>query len=277
MLNKWVTQKQENKSLWYGSELTTDDPRTQTEDLGNNAMKAGEYGIKNLKRVMTNLLEWTYQENDSYKNLTDIYSGLTDQFEYYLGHVLTNIGGIYETPKSPAQAGPVFQMVPVEIQKEAMGFVKNNIFTTPTWLLDTTVLARVGESPTQTISGIQDMALSHLLSTNTLSKLAVNEAMYGDKAYTLINYFNDMDDAMWTELKTNSAVDIYRRNLQRSYIDRLIELSNKSGKDFRDVAPILKMKLREIHNMLKKAASKTKDPITGYHLTFMEEKLNNSL
>jgi hypothetical protein len=277
MLNKWVTEKQENKSLWYGSELTTDDPRTQTEDLGNNAMKAGEYGIKNLKRVMTNLLAWTFQENDSYKNLTDIYSGLTDQFEYYLGHVLTNIGGIYETPKSPSQAGPVFQMVPVEIQKEAMAFVKNNIFTTPTWLLDTTVLARVGESPTQTISGIQDMALSHLLSTNTLSKLAVNEAMYGDKAYALINYFNDIDDAMWAELKTNSAVDLYRRNLQRSYVDRLIELSNKSGKDFRDVAPILKVKLREIHSMLKKAASKTKDPITTYHLRFMEEKLNNAL
>jgi hypothetical protein len=191
--------------------------------------------------------------------------------------VLTNIGGIYETPKSPSQAGPVFQMVPVEIQKEAMAFVKNNIFTTPTWLLDTTVLARVGESPTQTISGIQDMALSHLLSTNTLSKLAVNEAMYGDKAYALINYFNDIDDAMWAELKTNSAVDLYRRNLQRSYVDRLIELSNKSGKDFRDVAPILKVKLREIHSMLKKAASKTKDPITTYHLRFMEEKLNNAL
>jgi hypothetical protein len=277
MLNKWVTQKQENKSLWYGSELTTDDPRTQTEDLGNNAMRAGEYGIKNLKRVMANLLEWTYQENDSYKNLTDIYSGITDQFEYYLGHVLTNIGGIYETPKSPSQVGPVFQMVPVELQKEAMEFVKSNIFQTPAWLLDTTVLARVGESPTQTITAIQDMALSHLLGTNTLSKLAVNEAMYGDKAYPLINYFNDIDDMMWTELKTNSPVDIYRRNLQRAYLDRLIELSNKSGKDYRDVAPILKVKLHEIHSMLKKAASKTKDPITVYHLNFMQVKLNSVL
>lgn len=274
VLNKWVTRMQENKSLWYGSELTTDDPRTQTEDIGNNAMQAGEYGIKNLKRVMSNLLQWTYQENDGYKNLTDIYEGISNQFDYYLGHVLTNIGGIYETPKSSSQAGPVFQMVPLATQKEAMNFLKTHIFQTPTWLLDTMVLARIGESPTQTIGGSQDMVLQHLLSTTTLSKLSVGEAMYGEQAYRLIHYFNDIDDAMWSELKSNRPVDIYRRNLQRSYLDRLIELSNKSGKDYRDVAPILKMKLKEIHGTIRKAISRTKDPITLYHLKFMEERLD---
>ena len=276
MLNNWVTLKQENRSLWYGSELTTDDPRTQTEDLGNNAMKAGEYGIKNLKRVMTNLLKWTYQENDGYKNLAEVYTGVANQFEYYVGHVLTNIGGIYETPKSPAQPGPVFQMVPVKVQHEAMKFIKDQVLTTPMWLLDTTVLSRVGESPTQTISRSQDMVLQHLLSTGTLSKLAVSEAMYGDKAYGLIQYFNDIDDGMWAELKTYSPVDIYRRNLQRSYIDRMIELSVKSGKDYRDVAPLLKVKLKQIHGTVKRALTKTKDPMTVYHLKFIENKLEQT-
>jgi hypothetical protein len=79
---------------------------------------------------------------------------------------------------------------------------------------------------------------------------------------------------MWTELKTNAPIDIYRRNLQRSYLDRLIELSNKSGKDYRDVAPILKMKLKEIQSTIRKSIGKTKDPITQYHLKFMDEKLN---
>jgi hypothetical protein len=274
MLNKWVTEKQGNKSLWYGSELTTDDPRTQTEDIGNNAMLASEYGIKNLKRVMQNLLPWTYQENDGYKNLTEIYTGICNQFDYYLGHVLTNIGGIYETPKSPAQTGPVFQMVPLQTQHEAMVFLKTHIFTTPTWLLDTIVLARVGESPTQIVSRSQEMALNHLLSVNTLSKLSVSEAMYGNKAYRLIDYFNDLDNAIWTELKIHSPVDIYRRNLQRSYLDRLIELSNKPGKDYRDAGPIVKVKLKEIHGVIRKAISKTKDPITLYHLKFMQERLN---
>jgi hypothetical protein len=277
VLNQWVTEKQDNKSLWYGSEMTTDDPRTQTEDIGNNAMLSSEYGIKNLQRVMTNLLQWTYQENDGYKNLTDVYAGITQQFEYYVGHVLTNVGGIYETPKSPSQVGPVFQSVPLATQKEAVEFLKTHVFTTPTWLLDTMVLSRVGESPTQTISRVQDMALQHLLSTGTLSKLAVSEAMYGNKAYRLIDYFNDIDALMWTELKSNSPVDIYRRNLQRSYIDRLVELSMKSGKDYRDVAPLLKVKLESIHTTVKKAMSKSKDPITQYHLRFINEKIEDRL
>src|SRR5688500_2108250 len=146
-----------------------------------------------------------------------------------------------------------------------MAFLNMHVFTTPLWLLDTTVLARVGESPTQTIGTSQDMVLQHLLSTNTMSKLAVNEAMYGNRSYRLIDYFNDIDDVMWTELKDYNPIDIYRRNLQRSYVDKLIDLSKKSGKDYRDVAPILKVKLKEIHNTVKKAANKKKDPITQYN------------
>jgi hypothetical protein len=104
--------------------------------------------------------------------------------------------------------------------------------------------------------------------------MAVSEAMYGEKAYRLIDYFNDIDDAMWTELKTFSAVDQYRRNLQRTYLEKLIDLSNKSGKDYRDVGPILKVKLREIQGTIRKGLSKTKDPMTVYHLKFMDTRLN---
>lgn len=274
MLNKWVTQKQENKSLWYGSELSTDDPRSQTEDLGNNAMLAGEYGIKNLKRVMQNILQWTYVENDGYKTLTEIYNGVGNQFDYYLGHVMSNIGGIYETPKSPAQSGPVFQMVPLQSQREAMDFLNTHIFSTPVWLLDTTVLSRVGESPTQIVGKSQDMVLNHLLSASTLAKLSVSQAMYGDKSYHLTDYFNDINSAIWKELKSHDNIDIYRRNLQRSYLDRLIELSGKSAKDYRDVGPIVKAGLKELHRAMKKAASKTKDSITEYHLKYMMERLD---
>lgn len=274
VLNQWIMEKMEDKALWFGSEFSSDDPRTQTEDLGNNAMKAGEYGIKNLKRVLANLMEWTYQQNEGYKNLKDLYRGVTNQFDYYLGHVLANIGGIYETPKIASQPGPVYQMVPLELQHDAMDFIKRNVFTTPAWLLDTMILARVGESPTQTIAKSQDMVLQYLLSTNTVSKLAVNEAMYGDKAYRLIDYFNDIDEAMWTELKDQQPIDLYRRNFQRSYIEQLIGLSNKSGKDYRDVGPIVKNKLLEIHAAIRKGIRKTKDPITLYHLKFIENRFS---
>jgi hypothetical protein len=277
ILNKWIVEKMEDKALWFGSEFTSDDPRTQTEDLGDNAMKAGEYGIKNLQRVMRSLMQWTYLPNEGYTHLSQLYTGVSNQFEYYVGHVLTNIGGIYETPKTTDQVGPVYQMVPVARQKEAMEFITKQVLTTPQWLLDTAILARIGESPTQTISNSQTMVLNHLLNPVTLSKLVVSEAMYPDKAYQLHEYFADIDKAMWTELKSYSSIDIHRRNLQRSYIDKLIDLSAKSGKDYRDVGPILKVKLGEIHHSIGKALPKIKDQMTVYHLKFIQSKLETAM
>lgn len=274
VLNQWIVEKMEDdRALWFGSEFSSDDPRTQTEDLGNNAMKAGEYGIKNLKRVMDNLMIWTYRDNEGYNDLQELYRGVLRQFDYYVGHVLSNIGGIYETPKLASQHGPVYAAVPVAVQQEALDFIKEHVLKTPTWLLDTVILARVGDSPTQTVSRSHDRVLNYLLNTNTVSKLAVNEAMYGEKSYRLIDYFNDIDGAIWTELKEEKPIDLYRRNLQRAYVEALISLSKKSGKEYRDVGPIAKNKLSEIHSLIKKRKRKIDDPMSLYHLDFLENRL----
>jgi hypothetical protein len=274
VLNKWIVEKMaDDRALWYGSEFSSDDPRTQTEDLGNNAMQAGEYGILNLQRVMNHLMEWTYRENEGYNDLHEIYRGVLRQFDYYIGHVLSNIGGVYETPKLASQPGAVYQAVPTQLQHDALDFIKENVFATPTWLLDTTILARVGDSPTQTVARFHDQVLNYLLSTHTISKLAVNEAMYGDQAYRLIDYFNDVDAAMWTELDKEQAIDVHRRNLQRSYVEALISLSNKSGKEYRDAGPIVKNKLVEIQARIKKRKRKIDDPMSQYHLEFLEKRL----
>lgn len=275
VLNQWIVEKMEDdRALWFGSEFSSDDPRTQTEDLGDNAMQAGDYGIKNLNRVVSNLMEWSYRENEGYGELKDLYRGVLRQFDYYVGHVLANIGGIHETPKLASQPGPVYEMVPVEIQRQALEFLKAHVFTTPKWLVDTMILARVGDSPTQTISRSQDRVLNSLLGTNTVSRLVVNEAMYGDKAYSLIDYFNDIDNAMWIELREQKQIDLYRRNLQRAYIEALIELSDKSGKEYRDVGPIVKNKLVEIHAAIRRGVRKMEDPMTQYHLKFIENRLS---
>lgn len=276
VLNQWIVEKMEDdRALWFGSEFSSDDPRTQTEDLGNNAMLAGAYGVKNLKRVTDNLMKWTYRENEGYHDLQDLYRGVLRQFDYYVGHVLSNIGGVYETPKLASQAGPVYEMVPLDVQRNALAFIDEHVFTTPTWLLDTMILARVGDSPTQVIARSQDKVLDYLLNTNTISRLAINEAMYGAKAYRLIDYFNDLDRAMWTELQEEKAIDLYRRNLQRTYVEELIDLSKKSGRDYRDAAPIAKNKLVEIYEMIKKRKRKIDDPMSVYHLQFLEGRLQD--
>jgi hypothetical protein len=274
-LNRWIVDKSRNKNLWFGSEFMADDPRAQTEDLGDNAMKAGEYGIKNLQRIVPRLLLWTYERNEGYKGLTRVYTGVCNQFDYYLGHVLSYLGGTYETVKTVEQDGPVYQTVPAALQRDAMAFLGKNIFNTPRWLLDTAVLSRIGQSPTQIVSRSQDMTLNYLLSSNTLGKIASSEAMFGDKAYHMLDFFNDLDNLMWTELENYNAISIYRRNLQQSYIDKLIELNSnaRSNRESRDVNPIVKNKLVEIQARIKKALPHVKDPMTIYHLRYLEEKL----
>lgn len=276
LLNQWIISTSMNNKLRFGSEFSNTDPRSQTEDLGDNAMKAGEYGIKNLQRVVPRLIEWTHTPNEGYRNLQSMYKGVQNQFENYLGHALSYIGGKYETNKSVEQPGPIFEPVPVSLQLEAIDFISRHILHTPKWLLDTAILGRIGVPPTEVINASQEMVLNSLLGNETLRRITESEAMYADRTYRMIDYLNDLDDAMWTELRTNDVIDIYRRNLQRSYIDKLIELRNpsKQQRDYRDVAPILQGKLVEIRDRIKRSLPRVKDPMTLYHLKFIQEKLD---
>ncbi len=273
-LNGWIMEKSRDRRYWFGSEFSSEDPRVQTEDLGDNAMLASDYGIRNLQRIVPHLIQWTYEPNEGYRNLNRVYSGVLTQFNYYLSHVATYIGGVYETTKTAEQIGPVFSVVPADKQRGAITFLSKNIFQTPTWLLDTAILSRTGQSAEEIISDAQRMVLNTMLSNNTLNKLSEGEAMYGLKAYRLVNYLDDVDNIMWTELETYSSISIYRRNLQRYYVERLMELAfPKSGWDTRDVGPITKNKLNDIRFRIEKALPKTKDAMTVYHLRYILDKL----
>ncbi len=273
-LNGWIMEKSKDRRNWFGSEYSSEDPRIQTEDLGDNAMKAGEYGIKNLQRIVPRLVQWTYEPNEGYRNLRQVYSGLLSQYNHYLGHVATYIGGTYETTKSAEQIGGVFSAVPATLQREALNFLGRNIFRTPTWLLDTALLARTGQSPEQIVNDAQRMVLNVILSNSKLNRLSEAEAMYGIKAYRLVEYMDDLDNLMWTELNEYTTINIYRRNLQRYYVERLMELSTtKSGWDTRDVGPITKNKLIEIRMRIEKALPRIKDAMTVYHLRYILDKL----
>jgi ribosomal protein S18 acetylase RimI-like enzyme len=105
IMSKLATDSLKNPRLWFGGEGFNFDPRAQTEDLGDNAMKASDYGIKNLKRILPNLPEWTREEADEYDNLEEMYENVIQQFARYMGHVTKNVGGVQETFKSVEQQG----------------------------------------------------------------------------------------------------------------------------------------------------------------------------
>ena len=275
-LNNWTINKLQDPQLWYGSEFSPDDPRTQTEDLGDNAMRASSYGMKNLQRVVPNLIEWTYRESEDYSGLTDVYSSVLTQYGNYLRHVARSIGGTYQTLKTYNQPGAVYRPVPAHLQRDAMHFLDVHLFNTPTWLLDSTVLARVGRAPLPIVGRYQSMILSDLLDLSSLKELVHAESMYGNRTYGLSSFFYDLDRAIWGELRNYEPVDIFRRMLQRNYVDKLTGIldPNTIGKGYNDIVPEVVAQLRSLRDRLPRAIKKSEDVSTRHHLQYILDQLN---
>lgn len=290
ILNKWVIEKNKNKRLWFGSERSRVDPRAQNEDLGDNAMKASEYGIKNLKRIVPNLAKWTKVADDGYGNLQEMYVEVVRQLNRYVGHVGRNIGGRYETPKSVEQAGPVYEIVPAVIQKEAVEFYNKQIFETPTWLINSDLIDYIGLSPISMINSLQDNALGNVLDNGVLNNLLVAEAT-NDKAYKVIDLFKDVQKGIWSELNTKKAITIYRRNLQKVYVEKLIGIIKpqsaslaafagaKSGGSTSptDVVSIAKKQLQDLKDNIKVALPVMPDEMSKIHLKDVVERITVAL
>ncbi|MBP1676886.1 MAG: hypothetical protein H6Q20_1445 [Bacteroidetes bacterium] len=224
-LNKWVIEKlAQDKRYTFGTETDANDPRNQSEDLGDNAMLASAYGIKNLQRILPNVLEWTKEPNKDYANAATMYSEISGQFSRYMGHVSRYVAGIYTTPKRVEQSGPVYEHVPAQLQKDAVRFLDKQLFTTPVWLADKNLIEKAGINPVFTIGNIQKNVLGRIISKNTLDKLLQNETLNGTSAYTSTQLLDDLKKSIWSELASGKAIDIYRRNLQKNYIDACIAL-----------------------------------------------------
>jgi len=299
ILNKLAVEKLKDRRLWFGTESNPDDPHSQNEDLGDNAMKASDYGIKNLKVILPKLPEWTKTPNESYEDLTNMYNQLTTQFSRYMGHVAKNIGGIYENPKTVEQEGVVYENTPAATQKEAMDFLNRQLFITPKWLLDEKILADVDETGVGVVYKAQDPILTRIVSVHTMNKLLEAEAADGAKAYKVTDLFGDLNGSIFTELKTNAPIEIYRRNLQKLYIDKLIEIvkpkpvvevaaaagagagrrGGGGGRelDQTDVMSVCKGQLRAINAMIKASLPNTTDTMSNYHLQDLSDRITAAL
>ena len=297
MLSRLTTEKQKNKRLWFGTETNRDDPRSQNEDLGDNAMTAGTYGIKNLQRILPELPKWTATPNEGYANLTALYNQVTGQFGRYVGHVVKNIGGIMETPKTVEQSGPVYERVSKERQQEAMQWLKKNLFTTPTWLLNKEITGKAGIDGVKLVGRLQDQAMNKLFDGRLIDKLITAEAE-GGVSYTATAFITDLKNIVWSELPTRKPIDVYRRNLQKDYIIRVERIFNpvqtRSGSsavsalaaafglpapinETGDAYSIYRASMRALRAEIRAALPAITDKPTRYHLEDMADRLNKML
>ncbi len=295
ILDKMTVEAAKNRRLWFGTETNPDDPHSQSEDLSDNAMKASDYGIKNLKVILANLKTWTKQPGENYDELGNMYGQLTTQLGRYVGHVSKNIGGIYENPKTVDQAGLIYERTPAATQKEAMNWLNAQVFTTPKWLLDQSILDNINESPLVVVSKLQNAALGRVVSTRVLGNLIAAEAADGATAYKISDLFKDLNASIFTELKGGAAIDVYRRNLQKAYVDRLISIiappaapsglaaafggrggaSSGLSASQTDAVSVVKGQLRELDKAIK--ANSSSDSLTKYHLEDLSDRIEQAL
>jgi len=232
ILNQWILDKADNPMYRFGSQqYPVIDPSSQTEDLGDDAIKASNYGIKNLKRILPKLIDWTYEEGKNYDDLSTLYNQVFNQFNRYMGHVGSNIGGVYKYNKTYEQEGAVFTHVNRNHQRNSMNFLHQQLFTTPYWMLDQNIVNKIKAAGSiEKIRAMQVRGLNNLLSFDRLARVIENETLNGSNAYSLMEMMNDLTVGLWKEVKEGKTPDTYRRNLQRAHIERLAYLLQEEQK-----------------------------------------------
>jgi len=262
------------------------DPSSQTEDLGDDAMKSSAYGIANLKRIIPNLIQWTGEEGQNYQELDNMYGQVLSQYNRYMGHVTGNIGGVYEMYKTFDQEGAVYTHVARAKQKEALAFLQTNLFDTPDWLIDENIFDKIESAGNlERIRRFQTRTLNNLLDFGRIGRMLENESLNGEQAYSYIEMMTDTREGLFSELQSRTAIDIYRRNLQRAYIERLeFLMTEEQGRASRfstrtsidvsqsDIRAVVRAELKVLKSDLQK--SRIKDTMSTIHIDDLIERIN---
>jgi hypothetical protein len=221
-LNKMTIAKlNESQRYWFGGEGSDNDPRAQTEDLGNDAMKASDYGVRNLKRIVKQLPEWNYEEGDLDENLKYAYKNLIAQMGRYAKHVYNQISGTYHDFKSADQQGVVYTPLDAKTQKRALKWLNDNIIKEPTWLVSEPYTRRFNRIPENLIFSLGNATIDRLTTAMTIN--LVSKHSYLPNGYKPMDYINDLVGYLFSETASGKSVNLWTREMQRRAVSNLIK------------------------------------------------------
>lgn len=286
-MNQWIIASlKKDKRLWwteYEPSMLTEvsDPRVQIEDLGDDNMKANYYGILNLKRVMSHLVDWAVELNSDYSGLKKMYDKVVAQYNSYVMHVANNIGNKYDTQKKAGQAGPVIQFIPIDVQRRAMTFLTQELFDTPEWLYNKEIFSLIGGDGAYTPFAAQRAVVAWLVNPTNYYTMSYAEMQQPEDAYSFDNLLTDLDATIWKELNNTKSISFARRNLQKYYVERLIQqgapAKYESDRLWIDYYPILQKHMQGIVKKIERALSLYKDEDSRWHLINVKDRLVQAL
>lgn len=230
------------------------------------------------------MITWTAEDGKNYDDLQDLYNQVLSQFNRYMGHVAANIGGVYEYYKTYDQDGAVYTHVDKKYQQDCMQFLQKELFTTPTWMLNNDIFNKIEFAGVlDRMRRMQTGTLKRLLSFDRLARISENETLNESNAYGMIEMMTALRKGIWNELYSKSAISIYRRNLQRAYIDRLAYLMTENQEPLEgsarrysnrtrvlvsqsDIRAVSRAQLVNLKNAINSSLTDITDQNTRYHL-----------
>lgn len=286
-LNDWIVANGDDPLYWFGYANGVD-PRSQTEAIGDDAMRASELGLANLQVITDNLIDWVEADGETFDDLSELYNQVLGQWRRYMGHVTTYVGGVYQTYKTYDQEGEVYEVVSETDQRRAMEFLQRHAFTAPTWAYNRDILNRVNNATSvETFRGVQAGVLNNLLSPSRIARLIESERRESGDVYTAIEMMDDTRNGVFSELRANRNIDVHRRHLQRAFIERMDYLMNEEPTGFfgrnvdvsqSDIRPIVRNQLnilrRDITNRINAGNI---DRVTRVHLEDARHRIDELL
>ena len=287
LLNKIADKQLTNKAFRWDSysDAAAYDPRIQTEDIGNDAIEATTLGLKNLERIMANVVNAaTYEDGMTYDEVKVAYGALVSQYAREVGHVTKYVGGaIFRRELAQGhEEVDVFDVFPMDKQREAMAFLKDNAFKLPAFWKNEEVLKRVGyDFYIDSVTRLGTRPIGQLLSPARVDRIVKFEAA-GLETYSPVALFNDVREAVFEELgERRPNVDAYRRALQSFMVNTLIDGINAptSGDDrvsdeYRSLA---RATLTRLQDDLERVGERNSETLTGIHFLNLASKIADAL
>ena len=269
-LNKLtIAQLAKSQRYWFGGEGNDNDPRAQSEDLGNDAMKASDYGIMNLKREISKLPEWNYEEGDMDVNLQTAYKSLRAQFARYCDHVRSYIGGMYHNYKSAEEQGPVYTPVDRTTQRRALAWLNRNLFKEPVWLISPAYVRRLSRVPENLILNTGCDIIDDLTSAMTINLISKHSYLPG--SYKPMEYVNDLVGYLFSSTASGEKVNLWTKTLQRRAITNFVKAWRVTLIDAQ--RPYCLAALQKIRSRLQAAHPADADTRAHYQDLLMQIKL----
>lgn len=277
-LEKIVKVQVDHPIFRFGDPNASVDSTQQTEDLGSNAVEATRLGLQNLERVAGYLVKATSKEGKDYALLANGYDSLLAQWSREMSHVANVVGGVQEINLYYGDADRRYFPNPADYQAKAVSFLMENAFATPTNFIRPEILSRLtAEGAAQRVLNAQSQILRSLISLPRINRLAESAQAQGAAAYSPPKLFHDLRHGLFRELDAKPLdIDLYRRNLQRTYLDQLAA-NLKAPVANSDLPALSRLELSEIRESIRKAAATGAEPVMQAHLADLLARIERAL